>query len=291
MAQPGSVPAKGIIDIIRDLTTGERKMPQGMFNLEGRVAVVTGGGSGLGKEFCDVLAEYGARVVCVDIRLDRVEEVCAMIGKYGNSTLAVQTDVSKYDQVKNMYHQVIDKFGRVDILVTSAGVAPPVVLIDEIELEDWHRVIDIDLNGVFYCLKEGLAIMKKQGKGSVITISSVAGLIAVPPQGMPQAAYVAAKHAVVGLTKQAAAEFGQFGIRANCIAPGLHLPTGLPESMGYKSKKDTGTIEMSTFTSNIPLRRAASPSEMKGLVLFLASDASSYMTGATLVQDGGLSIC
>jgi NAD(P)-dependent dehydrogenase (short-subunit alcohol dehydrogenase family) len=266
-------------------------MPQGMFDLEGRVAVVTGGGSGLGREFCDVLAEYGARVACADIRLDRAEETCALIKKHGPETLALQTDVSKYDQVKEMYRQVMDQFGRVDILVTSAGVAPPVVLIDEIELDDWQRVIDIDLNGVFYCLKEGLGIMKKQKKGSVITIASVAGLIAVPPQGMPQAAYVAAKHAVVGLTKQAAAEFGQFGIRANCIAPGLHLPTNLPESMGYKSAKDKGKIDMALFTSNIPLRRAAAPSEMKGLVLFLASDASSYMTGATLVQDGGLSIC
>jgi NAD(P)-dependent dehydrogenase (short-subunit alcohol dehydrogenase family) len=266
-------------------------MTQGMFDLSGKVAVVTGGGSGLGKEFCDVLAEYGAGVACVDIRLERAEEVCAMIKKHGQATLALQTDVSKYDQVKNMYAGVMEKFGRVDILVTSAGVAPPVVLIDEIELDDWQRVIDIDLNGVFYCLKEGLGIMKKQRRGSIITISSVAGLIAVPPTGMPQAAYVAAKHGVVGLTKQAAAEFGQFGIRANCIAPGLHLPTGLPESMGYKSKNDTGKIEMSAFTSNIPLRRAASPGEMKGLVLFLASDASSYVTGATIVEDGGLSIC
>ncbi len=266
-------------------------MPEGLFNLEGKTAVVTGGGSGLGREFCEVLAEYGAQVVCVDIRLDRTEETCKLLQKYGKESLSLQTDVSKYSQVQEMFKKVMDKFGRVDILVTSAGVAPPVVLIDEIELDDWQRVIDIDLNGVFYCLKEGLSIMKKQRKGSVITIASVAGLIAVPPQGMPQAAYVAAKHAVVGLTKQAAAEFGQFGVRANCIAPGLHLPTGLPESMGYKSVRDTGKIDMSVFTSNIPLRRAASPSEMKGLLLFLASDASSYMTGATLVQDGGLSIC
>jgi NAD(P)-dependent dehydrogenase (short-subunit alcohol dehydrogenase family) len=266
-------------------------MPQDMFNLAGRVAVVTGGGSGLGREFCDVLAEYGASVVCVDVRLDRAEETCAILKKYGRESLAMQIDVSKYQQVQDLFKQVINRFGRLDILVASAGVAPPVVLIDEIELDDWHRVIDIDLNGVFYCLKESLGIMKKQGKGSIITISSVAGLIAVPPQGMPQAAYVAAKHAVIGLTKQAAAEFGQFGIRANCIAPGLHLPTSLPESMGYKSKKDQGKIDMALFTSNIPLRRAGAPREMKGLLLFLASDASSYMTGATLVQDGGLSIC
>jgi NAD(P)-dependent dehydrogenase (short-subunit alcohol dehydrogenase family) len=266
-------------------------MPEGMFNLEGRVAVVTGGGSGLGLEFCDVLAEYGAKVVCVDIRLDRAEQVCESIRKHGRETLVVQTDVSRYSQVQSLFKQVMDKFGKVDILVTSAGVAPPVVLIDEIELDDWQRVIDIDLNGVFYCLKECLGIMKKQGKGSIVTISSVAGLIAVPPTGMPQAAYVAAKHAVVGLTKQAAAEFGQFGIRANCIAPGLHLPTGLPESMGYRSKKAEGKIDMSVFTAAIPLRRAAAPREMKGLVLFLASDASSYITGATLVEDGGLSIC
>jgi len=262
-----------------------------LFDLTGRAALVTGGGSGLGREFCDILAEYGADIVCADVFQDRCEETCSMISKYKRKTIPITADVSDYGQVKGMFKRTMDEFGKLDILVTSAGVAPPVELIDRIELDDWHRVINIDLNGVFYCLKEALTIMRKQGKGSIINISSVAGLIGVPPQGMPQAAYVAAKHGVVGLTRQAAAEFGQFGIRVNCIAPGLHLPTRLPESMGYRSEKDRGHIDMDNFKMSIPLRRAASPSEMKGLILYLASDASSYVTGAVIVEDGGLSIC
>jgi NAD(P)-dependent dehydrogenase (short-subunit alcohol dehydrogenase family) len=262
------------------------------FDLTGRVAVVTGGGSGLGREFCDVLAEFAADVVCVDIYPDRAEETCEIIKKYGHRALPMKVDVSKYDQVQAMFKQVMADFGRLDILVNNAGVAPPPLLIDQTALKDWYRVIDTDLNGVFYCLKEGLAIMKKQKRGSVINISSVAGLFAEEPDTMPQSPYVAAKHAVIGLTKQAAAEYGQFGIRVNCIAPGLHVGTRLPESQGNvlrKGKEAEAHLQM--IASKIALRRVGAPKEMKGLLLYLASDSSSYMTGATIVHDGGMSLC
>ncbi len=263
-----------------------------LFNLTGRVAVVTGGGSGLGREFCDVLAEFGADVACADIYKDRAEETCEIIKKYGHKTLVIEVDVSKYDQVQAMFRQVMAKFGRLDILVNDAAVAPPPVIIDQTTLHDWHRVIDVDLHGVFYCLKEGLAIMKEQGGGSIINISSVSGLRAAHPQTHPQAPYVAAKHAVIGLTQQAAAEYGPYGIRVNCIAPGLHVGTKLPESEGPIVERTEEEIKAGEqrILSMIPLRRVGVPSDMRGLMLYLASDSSSFVTGELIVEDGGMSI-
>jgi NAD(P)-dependent dehydrogenase (short-subunit alcohol dehydrogenase family) len=264
-----------------------------LFDLTGRVAVVTGGGSGLGREFCDVLAEFGADVVCPDVYKDRAEETCGIIKKYGHRTMALEVDVSKYDQVQGMFKQVMASFGRLDILVNNAGVAPPPIFVDEVELKDWHRVIDTDLHGVFHCLKEGLKIMRKQGRGSIINISSVAGLHAADPSSLPQAAYVAAKHAVVGLTKQAAAEYGQFGIRVNCIAPGLHVGTKLPESQGpaILETREKAKAREQRMAQKIALRRPGLPKEMRGLILYLASDSSSYVTGEIIVQDGGMGTC
>ena len=258
------------------------------FNLTGKVALVTGGGSGLGREFCDVLAEFGADVVCPDIYLDRAEETCEIIKKYGHKTLAMKVDVSRYDQVQAMFGKVMASFGKLDILINNAGIAPPSVLIDQTDVKDWHRVIDVDLHGVFYCLKEGLGIMRQQKRGSIINISSNLGVSAADPAILAQAPYVAAKHAVVGLTKQAGAEYGQFGIRVNCIAPGFHAGTRLPESMGTKMEKDESRLQM--ITSRIPLGRMAEPRELKGLVLYLASDSCSFMTGETIVYDGGQTI-
>lgn len=263
---------------------------QRLYDLTGKVAMVTGGGSGLGREFCDVLAEFGADVVCPDLHKNRAEETCEIIKQYGHRALAMEVDVSNYDQVYTMFQQVVASFGKLDILVNNAGVAPPSVLIDQIDLKDWHRVIDIDLNGVFYCLREGLRIMRKQERGIVINIASTLGVSAHEPAILAQAPYVAAKHAVVGLTKQAAAEYGQYGIRVNCIAPGFHHGTRLPESMGIKPNEDETRARKLLINSRIPLGRTAEPKELKGLLLYLASENSSFMTGATVVYDGGLTI-
>jgi len=258
-----------------------------LFNLTGRVAIVTGGGSGLGREFCDVLAEFGADVVCPDIYKERAEETCEIIKKYGHEALAMAVDVSKHDQVHTMFQQVVARFGRLDILVNNAGIAPPSVAIDQIELNDWHRVIDVDLHGVFYCMREGLRIMRQQERGLIINISSTLGLTASEPAILAQAPYVAAKHAVIGLTKQAAAEYGQYGIRVNCIAPGFHHGTRLPESLGIKPNEAEAKVRQQMITSRTPLGRTADPKELKGLLLYLASDSSSFMTGETIVYDGG----
>ena len=263
---------------------------QRLNNLSGKVAVVTGGGSGLGREFCDVLAEFGAAVVCSDIFLDRAQETSEIIKKYGHQTLPLQVDVAQYEQVKEMFQKVRDEFGKLDILVNNAGIAPPSMLIHQTTLEDWHRVIDVDLHGVFYCLKEGLGIMAQQKRGVVVNISSNLGISAGEPAILAQSPYVAAKHAVVGLTRQAAAEYGQFGIRVNCIAPGFHRGTRLPESLKVKTDDKAAKERMQLILSRTPLGRTAESKELKGLLLFLASENSSFMTGAVIVSDGGMTV-
>lgn len=258
-----------------------------LFNLTEKVAVVTGGGSGLGREFCDVLAEFGADVVCIDLYKDRADETVDIIKKHGHQTMAAQVDVSVYDQVKALFKEVAKRFGKLDILVNNAGIAPPSALIDETELKEWHRVIDVDLHGVFYCLKEGLKIMRRQRYGSVINISSGSGIVGSPPMFMSQSPYTAAKHGVVGLTRQAAAEYGQFNIRVNCIAPGFHEGTRLPESHGIKRHTAADDARKEKILEWTPLHRTAAAKEIRGLLLYLASDSSGYTTGAIIPSDGG----
>jgi NAD(P)-dependent dehydrogenase (short-subunit alcohol dehydrogenase family) len=258
-----------------------------LFNLTGKVALVTGGGAGLGREFCDVLAEFGADVVCIDQYKDRADETVEMIKKYGHKTMAAQVDVSVYDQVKAVFEQVINRFGKLDILVNNAGIAPPSALIDETELKDWQKVLDVNLSGVFYCLKEGLKIMRRQNNGNVINISSGSGISGSLPDILSQSPYVAAKHGVVGLTKEAAGEYGQFNVRVNCICPGFHEGTRLPESHGIKKGTTGENSRKDLIKSWTPLRRTATPKELRGLLIYLASDACSYTTGAIIPSDGG----
>lgn len=264
--------------------------PQSLFDLRGKVAIVTGGGSGLGREFCDVMAEYGADIVCPDLYKKRAEETCKIIEKYGHRTLPLQSDLSQYDHVKEMFRQVMDTFGRVDILVNNAGISARPGPIGEVDLEDWHNVINIDLHGVFYCMREGLRIMVEQKSGNIINIASVLGIMVTPPSVLSVPPYVAAKFAVVGLTKEAAGEYGQYGIRVNCIAPGFHHGTrlgGRDIQQPIHGKPPETSPEIMERT---PLRRTASPEELKGLMLYLASDSSSFMTGQIIAHDGGLSV-
>jgi len=261
-----------------------------LFNLTGKVAIVTGGGSGLGREFCDVLAEFGADVVCPDMYKDRADETCEIIARYGHKTLAVEADLTKYENVRAMFKQVMDNFGRVDILVNNAGISTYSRSIDRIDLDDWHAVIDINLHGVFYCMREGLGIMVKQKSGTVINIASVLGLCVTEPAVLSVAPYVASKFAVVGLTKEAAAEYGQYGIRVNCIAPGFHHGTRLGERPGAPGNEARPRGDQTLILARTPLQRTAEPKELKSLLLYLASNSSSFMTGQTIAHDGGWTI-
>ncbi len=178
-------------------------------DLTGNVAVVTGGGSGLGRQFSEALAEAGADVVCPDLRKDWADETCAIISRHGHRTLAIETDVTKYEQVQATFKQVMDRFGKLDILVNNAGISLPPSPMDQIDLADWHHVINVNLHGVFYCLKEGLKIMKGQRSGVVVNIASIFGLGVAASSALSP--YVASKFAVVGLTREAASEYGQYG--------------------------------------------------------------------------------
>jgi gluconate 5-dehydrogenase len=204
--------------------------------------------------------------------------------------MALKVDVSKYDQVQAMFKEIGSKFGRLDILVNNAGVAihnPRPV--DQLDIKDWHEVIDIDLHGAFYCMKEACRIMLKQGKGSVINIGSNVGIRALDPSILPGGApYVVAKHALMGLTRQGAVDYGRRGIRVNCIGPGFHSGTNLEKNAETLTTADAYDEFIRTKVApRSPMGRQGTPSELRGALIYLASDASSYMTGQILVSDGG----
>ena len=257
-----------------------------LFDLGGRVAMVTGGGSGLGREYCDILAEFGADIVCPDTYMDRAKETCEILKKYGHRTLPIEVDVSQYDQVQAMFKKVEDSWGRLDVLITNAGITTPATVLDQLEVADWHRVLNVNLHGVFYCMKEGIKIMMKQKKGSIINISSVAGANAMPPD-ITTIAYIASKAGVIGLTKQGAVEYGPLGIRVNCIALGFHYPTNLGADAGIERTEEERKAHRQRLYLRTPMRRVADVKEANGVVLYLASDASSFVTGATIAHDGG----
>ena len=259
-----------------------------LFDLAGKVAVVTGGGSGLGQEFCSILAEFGADVVCPDLRRDRAEATCEMIKEYGHRALPMAVDTSKYDQVKGMFQEVEDTFGRLDVLVNNAGILSAAAAIHEMSVEDWHRVLDVNLHGVFYCMKEGLKLMVKQRRGSIINISSVIGMYGLDPEIDASVNYGVSKAGVIGLTRQGAAEYGRHDIRVNCIAPGWFFPTRLAADSGRPPRSEEATkARLAQLAARTPLGRTGEPRELGGLLLYLASDASSFVTGQIIAADGG----
>ncbi len=259
-----------------------------LFDLSGKVALVTGAGSGLGRTLCEVMAENGSDVVCSDINEAWAEETAEMIKKHGTKTLVVKADVSKQDDVKALFQEIDQTFGKLDILFNNAGISTKGMRIHEMPLEDWNRVIGINLTGVFICMQEALKIMLRQKSGSIINMSSVLGFLGADPNILFNQHYIAAKHGVIGLTKAAAAQYGPDNIRVNAIAPGFYAGTRLSD-VEERNEEQSKTIAEKVF-SLTPLKRFAQPEELKGLALLLASDASSFITGATYVTDGGWSI-
>jgi 3-oxoacyl-[acyl-carrier protein] reductase len=254
-----------------------------MFDLSGKVALVTAGGRGLGREFCEALAEFGADVACDDINGEAARETVASLKRFGHRALAIEADVSKPDQVARMVDKTVAEFGTIDVLFNNAGIANPPVRIHELAIEDWDRVMDVNLRGMFLVMRAVLPVMLKQKKGSIINTASVAGLMAgCEEYSLPNAApYGTAKHGIIGLTRHAAVAYAKDGIRINAIAPGAHLtwPLSFPREEMEKLNEHIAKF--------IPMGRAGDPKEIRGLAVYLASDASSYVTGHTIVQDGG----
>jgi gluconate 5-dehydrogenase len=256
-----------------------------LFNLTGKVSLVTGAGSGLGRVFCEAMAEHGSDVVCSDINEAWAQETAGMIAKYGAKTLVVKADVSKQDEVKALFRKVDQEFGKLDVLFNNAGIATKGAKIHEMRLEDWNKVIGVNLTGTFLCMQEGIKLMLRQKSGSIINIVSILGLIAADPDILAIQHYIASKHGVIGLTKTAAVQYGPDNIRVNAIAPGFYAGTKLGDVEEKTEAEAQAWAEK--VISLTPMKRFGQPEELKGLAVLLASDASSFITGATYVTDGG----
>lgn len=251
-----------------------------MFDLGGKVAVVTGGAVGLGLEIGQVLAEAGASIVCADIDAARTEAAVASMEALGVPALGVACDVADESQVAALVEQAIARFGRIDILINNAGIADPEpARLHEYNSDNWRKVLDIDLNGLFYCSKEVLKVMLPQRSGKIVNIASMWGL-AGASSVFPIPAYNAAKGAVVNLTREMALEYARDNIQVNALCPGF-----------YRTRLANGAYDNPDFVAAItaftPMGRVAEAWEIRGPALFLTSSASDYVTGTTLVADGG----
>jgi NAD(P)-dependent dehydrogenase (short-subunit alcohol dehydrogenase family) len=246
------------------------------FRLDDRVAIVTGASSGLGVAFAQALAEAGADVVLGARRVDRLAETAALVETTGRRALTVETDVADPDACTNLVALAMEEFGRVDVLVNNAGVGTAIPATRETP-EQFRHVIDVNLNGCYWMAQACGRVM--QPGSSIVNISSVLGLTTA---GLPQAAYVASKAGLLGLTRDLAAQWtSRKGIRVNAVAPGF-FATEMTEAFppGY----------LESQAPRIPAGRSGDPAELAATVVFLASDAAAYVTGQTLVVDGGLTI-
>jgi len=253
-----------------------------MARLDGKAAVITGGAGGIGKETAKLFLQDGAKVVLVDLFDEALEKAKNELSSFGE-VLTVRADVTKEEDVKNYVKVAYEHFGKIDVFFNNAGIEGKVQPITEITVEDFEKVQKVNVLGVFLGLKHVLPIMMKQGHGSIINTSSVAGLGGTP--GV--APYVASKHAVIGLTKVAALEAAKANVRVNSIHPSP-VNTRMMRSLEKGFNPENAEEAKEEFTKSIPLGRYAEPSDIAKLVLFLASDESAFITGAEYRIDGGM---
>ena len=247
------------------------------FDLHGKVAMVTGAGRGLGREMARALADVGSRIVVAELDCESGEDAAAELRKMGVEAIAVPTDVTDPESVQAAVDTAVKTFGRLDILVNNAGISVWNAA-EDMPYEDWLRVLDINLNGVFLCAQAAGRVMLQQGSGSIINIGSMSGSIVNTPQ--LQSNYNASKAAVVHLTKSLAVEWAKRGVRVNTISPG---PMETEMTRQYLDDPEYGGV----WRAMTPMGRVGKPEELGPLVVFLASDASSFMTGSDLIIDGG----
>jgi len=248
-----------------------------IFRLDGRAAVVTGASSGMGVEFARALAAAGARVVLAARRKERLEALAEEIRKSGGEALAVACDVACEADVDALVEVAWSGFGRIDVLVNNAGFNT-LVPAEDLPLADWRAEIDVNLTGVFLCAQRFGRRMLAAGGGSIVNVASILGLVGSGQ--VRQAAYAASKGGVVNLTRELAAQWARRGVRVNALAPGW-----FPTEMTGDMFGDEGSLRW--MKSRTPMGRNGELSELVGPLLLLASDASAFMTGHTLVVDGG----
>ena len=245
---------------------------------ENKVALITGAGSGLGLATAKAFALSGASVVLADWYKDSVESAADELKARGCTVLAVQCDVADDAQVEAMVAQTVASFGRLDVAYNNAGVQNVLAETADSSRDDYDRVMSINLGGVWSCMKFELQQMRKQGNGAIVNCSSLGGLVGGPERGT----YHAAKHGVLGLTKSAALEYASRGVRINAICPGLFW-TPMAEQMAASGQSEA----LDALLKAVPMGRYGKPEEIADVVLWLCSDASSYVTGQSISVDGG----
>jgi NAD(P)-dependent dehydrogenase (short-subunit alcohol dehydrogenase family) len=245
------------------------------FDFSGKVALVTGGSTGIGRAVALLFARHGAKVIIADVNAEGRETVAAIEAE-GGAARFFQTDVRRASQVRNLVSGAVATFGGLDCAFNNAGILPAGALLADVEETAFDEVIAVDLKGVFLSMKYEIEYMLSAGGGAIVNNASIAGMIAEP--GI--SAYVAAKHAVIGLTKAAAIEYGARGIRINALAPGL-VQTGMTRHWFEDDSIRTHLL------ANTPIGRPGQPEEMAGMVLFLCSELASFAAGHAVVVDGG----
>jgi len=246
-----------------------------LFRLKGKIALVTGSAQGLGKEIASSLAQNGCSLVLADIAYP--EETAKQIEEIGSRSISVKADISDEAEVKDMVEKAISEYKKVDILVNNAGISQlSYTATEDLPIEEWDKIIAVNLRGTFLCCKHVGKQMIGSGGGSIINISTTAGMTGVPRAP----AYCASKAGIILLTKSLALEWVRYNIRVNAIAP-HYLETELTKGLRTSEKVYDGLVKQ------IPMRRFAKPAEVVGTVLFLSSPASSYITGTVIVVDGG----
>jgi NAD(P)-dependent dehydrogenase (short-subunit alcohol dehydrogenase family) len=241
-----------------------------------KVVVVTGGGSGIGRAAAVLFGRDGEHVVAADVDEAAAAETAKLVRDAGGDAISCRVDISDDASVGAMVATAVDRHGRLDCAFNNAGVSPDAKPFTEHTLAEWQRVIDVNLTGVFLCMQHELRQMVTQGHGAIVNTSSGAGVVAAP--GQPQ--YTAAKHGVLGLTKQAAQEYARAGIRVNAILPGM---TDTPMMQEYLA-------EHASMTRLLPMGRLATAEEVAQAAVWLCSDAAAYVSGTSLVVDGA-TIC
>ena len=244
--------------------------------IDGRVAIITGAGSGIGRAIALRFARAGASVVAADLNLEAAEETDRVIRAGGGNAIAVAVDVSRENEVQEMVAAGVGRFGRIDILVNNAAIEGGMGIL-EVAPDDWDRTLAVDLRGPYLCMRAALPVMLRGGRGAIVNVSSVNALLALGHHP-----YSAAKAGLISLTQNVAVDFGDRGIRANVICPGtVRTPIWADRLARVPDLLDR-------IARWYPLRRVGAPEEVAAVALFLASDEASFVSGAVIVVDGGL---
>lgn len=244
---------------------------------QNKVALITGGSFGIGRASAIAFAKRGAKIVIADWIEDKEKTTLKLINEAGSEGLFIQCDVSKNEDVTSMIEQTINTYGRLDYAFNNAGIEGIMAHTQECTLENWDKTLNINLKGVWLCIKQEIIQMQKQGKGAIVNCASIAGLNGFI--GLP--AYVVSKHGVLGLTKTAALENAKSGIRINAVCPGV-IHTAMIDRVTGRDKE----VEKQ-YTAMEPMGRMGSPEEVAEAVVWLCSDAASFITGQALAVDGG----